>query len=360
MARWAMGVCVWILLVIVGPVQAAPVSTDPEADAGTTDPPEPSAPAIPADRLPTLALSVSPKEVSVGEVVHWRLAVTRHKEDRVHLSSGASFGAFEVLSKDVTQGDAKSDGDWIEEVLHVQLIGFDPADITIPAQKLTVVDAQGRIGEVETETADVTINSLIANEPEPELKQDQGPGEQVFEKDYTLLWILGIIAGAGIVALITLLIRRLWAMRRPRPGPPPPPPRPAHEIALEKLEALARSTLLANGEVKEFHVRLSEAIREYLGNRYGFESLERSTEELVHALKRTGIGREDLERTVAFLEETDLVKFAKMIPTLEESNTLLDKSIEFVNSTTPTPMTSSEKAGTEPQPTAPAGGSSDA
>jgi hypothetical protein len=327
------------LLPLLAVLLAAPaVAAGPDASAGGDAgiaPPEPAAPGLPADRMPTLSLEVEPPEAAVGEVIRWRLSVKRRIGDRVYLGSGASFGDLEVRKKEINPG--QSSGDWIDETMVVELIGFEPAEVEIPPQKLTVVDAEGRLAEIETAGATVRVTSLIANEPEPQLKPDEGPGEVVMEKDYTLLWILGILGGAGVVALLTLLGRWLWSKRRPRPEPPPPPPRPAEEIALEKLLALERSTLLDTGEIKEFHVRLSEAIREYLGNRYRFDSLELSTEELVARLKRATIGKSELALTIDFLGETDLVKFAKALPTLEESRDLLKKSIDFVKRTTPRP-----------------------
>ena len=213
--------------------------------------------------------------------------------------------------------------------------GFEPGDFAIPSQKLTVVDKEGRIAELNTKEASITINSLTANEPEPTIKEDTGPGEVVIEKDYTLLWIAGILAGVGVVALLTLVARRLWALRKPKPPPPPPPPRPAEEIAYEKLDAIKDAGLLEDGRIKEFHVRLSEAIREYLGNRYRFDSLELSTEELIQILRRLPLEPAMFDTMLEFMNETDLVKFAKLIPTLDESRGLLDAAYQIVEKTTP-------------------------
>lgn len=316
------------------------------ADAGVplAEPDEPVAPAIPADRMPTLSLEVTPKAVSVGEVVHWKLTVKRRSEDRIHLGSGASFGGLEIKEK--TKAEKVLDGAWTEETLDVSLIGFEAEDVVIPPQKITAVDKDGNLAELMTKEAQVTVKSFIANEPEPALKEDAGLGEEVLEDDYLLLWIMGIIGAAALVALLTLVIRRLWAMRRPKSEPPPPPPRPAEEIALEKLEALKRSSLLAEGEIKEFHVRLSEAIREYLGNRYHFDSLELSSEELITALRRKHLSREELNLVLDFLGETDLVKFAKALPSIGVSEDMLAESFRFVAQTTPkTTAANGEPAG---------------
>lgn len=305
-----------------------PKSTDgPVGD----DPVSPAA--VPKDRMPALTLAVKPAEASVGEIVSWQLTVKRKKEDSVHLEGGASFGGLEIKSKDKSETPGP-DG-WVMETLTVSLVGFDPGDITIPKQKLTVVDFEGHLAEITTEESFVSIKSLIANEPEPKLKEDTGQGETVLEKDYLLLWILGIIGGIALVAVMTLVGRKLWSMRRPKPAPPPPPPRPAEEIANAKLEALRLSNLLAEGDIKEFHVRLSEAIREYLGNRFHFDSLELSSEELILAIRKINLTRTEYELILDFLGETDLVKFAKSLPTVQESEDLLTQSFGFVERTTP-------------------------
>lgn len=288
---------------------------------------------VPKDRMPTLALKVSPQKVAVGEEITWELAVKRRKEDAVHLSGSANFGALELKSK--SSFETPIDNDWVRDTLTVSLIGFDPGDITIPGQILTVVDVDGNIAEIETEKADITITSLIANEPEPALKEDTGQGEVVMEEDYLLLYILAGFGAALLVVLLTLLIRKLWAMRRPKSEPPPPPPRPAEEVAYEKLNTLKESKLLADGEFKEFHIRLSEAVREYIGNRYGFDSLELSSEELIQSLKKVSISQTEYDLVLDFLGETDLVKFAKVLPTITESEDLLGQSFGFVERTTP-------------------------
>ena len=334
----------------------APAEALPSTD--TDDEGDVSPAAVPADRMPTLQLSISPKEASVGEAITWQLTVKRKAEDTVHLEGGASFGGLEVKSKDKSDSPL-SDG-WVQETLKVELIGFDPGDITIPGQKLTVVDFEGHLAEITTDESFVTVKSLIANEPEPALKEDTGPGETVMEKDYLLLWILGILGGIIVVAALTLLGRKLWAMRKPKQAPPPPPPRPAEEIAFEKLDALKGSPLLAEGEFKEFHVRLSEAVREYLGNRYRFDSLELSSEELIWAIRKIDLSRSDYDLILDFLGETDLVKFAKALPTVQASEDLLAQSFGLVERTTPKKVEEPEKtSGEKPSGDATAGKEAD-
>ncbi len=306
-------------------------------DGGLPDPVAEEEPEFPPDRIPKIDLSVQPTEVTVGEVVYWRLAIARHHDVQVRLGTEASFGGLEVRSKQVSSQEVS--GDLVNEVMEVQLIGFEPGEMEIPAQVVTAVDRGGQIEELTTDAATVSIKSLIANEPEPKLREDMGPGEKVIVKDYLLLWILGVLVGIGFVVATTLLIRRLIAMRRSKSDVFVPPPRPAEEIALEKLALLRGSALLNEGQVKLFHVRLSEAVREYLGNRYLFDSLELSTEELAVRLRATTIKSDDFDAVGEFLGVTDLVKFAKVVLSREESLDLLDQSVAFVHKTTPPPRT---------------------
>ena len=68
-----------------------------------------------------------------------------------------------------------------------------------------------------------------------------------------------------------------------RPGPPP---RPAHEIALERLDRLGAYGFLENADNRPFYFAVSEIIRDYLGGRFGFDSLELTTDELMEELRR--------------------------------------------------------------------------
>jgi hypothetical protein len=342
-----LGAMTVFLLVLIGsscPAAVIDGGISPDASVGEQDTeplPPIETPKLPVAREPSFQLTVQPQAADIGDVISWNLHVRHRVGDRVHLSSGADFDSLEVRSKEIVPGLVE--GDWTTEILKVELVGFVPGDVLIPAQKLNVVDVDGNIGEFTTPESGVTIKSLIANEPEPALKIDQGPGEKVFEQDYTLLWILGALAAAGIIALLTLLGRWLWSKRKPKAEPPPPPPRPAEDIALEKLESLKRSSLLEQGLVKEFHVRLSETIREYLGGRYHFDSLELSSEELIAALRGSSITADELNETLDFLSDTDLIKFAKVIPTLEESQQLLGNSFIFIKKTTPQQVVATPK-----------------
>ena len=106
---------------------------------------------------------------------------------------------------------------------------------------------------------------------------------------------------------------------------------------MERLDRLG--TILAQGgDLRPFYFELSEAIRDYLGGRFGFDSLEMTTEELVAAMRRVpahetrGVLGSEIE---GWLGGCDLVKFAKLAPTVEQARGALETAIRMVEATRP-------------------------
>jgi len=141
--------------------------------------------------------------------------------------------------------------------------------------------------------------------------------------------------------------------------PPPPPPRPAWEIALERLDEVRHAGLLDVARFQEYFDRVNDAVRAYLGARYGFDGLESTTDEILQGLRRATLDALPspvaaapaihpaaaalsenvvMPAVVQFLGECDLVKFAKFTPTPEECTRALDAAERIVRSTMPSTL----------------------
>jgi hypothetical protein len=113
----------------------------------------------------------------------------------------------------------------------------------------------------------------------------------------------------------------------------PTPLRPAHEIALEKLDALVRDDLLRRGQHHEYFRCISETLREYAGNRYGFFALDLTSRELCEELRDRVTPGLDLGLLDQILRQADLVKFAREKPSDEECSRAINGAFAIIEQT---------------------------
>ncbi len=264
------------------------------------------------------------------------------------LLAGFGAGAADGAS---TRSEAEKDlGDGhVRHEYTLKIAAYEPGDLVLPAIEVTYLGPGGDVRQARTQPIPIKIASLIANEPEPTLK-DNLPPVTVWKRDLTLVTIAGGLLTAALGALITwLLVRKLRQRVVVRPGPPP---RPAHEVALERLDRLGAYGFLENADNRPFYFAVSEVIRDYVGSRYGFDSLELTTDELMSELRRRASRSIALDEIERWLCACDLVKFAKVSPTANEARGALETAIRIVESTRQPP---------EPQgaATAPASASGD-
>ena len=299
---------------------AAGVSRARASDAGTAETPDPDA--------PTVAAHADKTEAHVGDPIHLDVVAIGKSAVPVNLPSTFELGAFQLLDRKESEqnlGDGR-----VKRQFTLTLAAYEPGAKEVPALEVTYLGPRGDVRSARTQPVAVKIASVIANEPEPALKE-QGSPVTVMQENLWPLYIAGGVAAAALGSLITFfIVRRLRARRGARPGPPP---RPAHEIALEKLDRLGAYGFFENADNRPFYFAVSEIIREYLGARYGFDSLEMTTDELVAELRRRS-GREVvLGEVQGWLAACDLVKFAKVSPSAAEARGTLESAIRIVTST---------------------------
>jgi len=110
---------------------------------------------------------------------------------------------------------------------------------------------------------------------------------------------------------------------------------PDYAIALNKLYALRDKKLWQQNEVKQYHIELTDTIREYLEKRYRIQAHEQTTDEIFAGLKYKDIQEANLARLRQILTLADLVKFAKEKPEAAENELSLDNAIDFIEQTKP-------------------------
>ncbi|MFI5162998.1 MAG: hypothetical protein ACHQHN_17080 [Sphingobacteriales bacterium] len=117
-------------------------------------------------------------------------------------------------------------------------------------------------------------------------------------------------------------------------------------IALSNLTELKEKKLWQQGQVKEYHIELSDIIREYLEKRYRIKTHEKTTDEIFADLKYRDIADENRNKLRQMLVLADLVKFAKEKPLPVDNEQTINNAIDFVKKTRQADLRPAKEGGT--------------
>lgn len=108
---------------------------------------------------------------------------------------------------------------------------------------------------------------------------------------------------------------------------------PAHVRALSALDNLENEKLWQKGLVKEYHSKITGIIRGYFEERFNLPALELTTSEQMQQLRKVPGAENILNITNEFLNNADLVKFARFIPLPSVNEEMMKQAKEIVNKT---------------------------
>lgn len=104
--------------------------------------------------------------------------------------------------------------------------------------------------------------------------------------------------------------------------------RTPEERALQTLEALRQERLWQSGRTKEYHTRLTDAVRQFIEESTGIRATEMTSDETVEAVSSQWPVASSHLRSI--FTTADLVKFAKSEPSPHEHERSMDEAVAFV------------------------------
>jgi len=151
------------------------------------------------------------------------------------------------------------------------------------------------------------------------------------QTDYRFLILPAIIIAAMILA--GLIVCRYLKYRKPhsRKKISVAPPLPPGDLTYKELAQINALKLPVKGEFKRYYTLVSESVRKFLGAEFGFPVLERTTAEVLNDIQHRDVSESVRERTGNFLQDADLVKFAKYIPLIEEADAAMEQALKIVD-----------------------------
>ena len=195
--------------------------------------------------------------------------------------------------------------------------------------KFTTSGADKKTCEIVTEPVDIDVVTTIVADPNKPV--EIADIEDVVEmKTNVLLWLL---AGLAVLVVFILLMAVIYSKKKQQVAITRIY-KPAHEIALEKLAQLEKENLLIKGLLKLFYEKISGILRHYIEDRFELNAPERTTEEFLAELKYSAVlSGEDKDILAQFLQQCDLVKFAKHQPGQQQVESTFTIVRDFVEKT---------------------------
>lgn len=107
---------------------------------------------------------------------------------------------------------------------------------------------------------------------------------------------------------------------------------PPHQKALQEIDRLKAEKLSASEDQKVYYTRLTDTLRRYIEERFGFSAMEMTTTEIIDRLWQSGDQTMIAELRELF-ETADLVKFAKYSALINENDLNLVNAVHFIDQT---------------------------
>ena len=107
---------------------------------------------------------------------------------------------------------------------------------------------------------------------------------------------------------------------------------PAHKVALNEIERIKTERTWAQEDSKEYYTQLTDTLRTYIQERYGFCAMEMTSGEIIDRLTQEN-DEEALAELRELFQTADLVKFAKWTTLINENDANLMTALEYINQT---------------------------
>lgn len=270
-------------------------------------------------------------EYEVGDYIHFTIEILHKQDLRVFPPPIADYAkSIDVIRTDEPIVEDTKGGKKI--ICRYIISKYDSGDVVIPP--IPVLYHLGRDTtslSVFTNPVQFSVRTLQVNTAE-DIKDIKPPIKIPFD-------LLTLIIIASIIILIILAALYYYRAQQKKKQKKVERRRvyliPPHVKALTALNELEGKKLWQQGLIKEYHSTITEIIRRYFEERFNILALESSTSEIMEQLTRVVLP-EDIYKTVNdFLNNADLVKFAKYKPLPSVNEEMMKQAIHIVENTVP-------------------------
>ena len=110
------------------------------------------------------------------------------------------------------------------------------------------------------------------------------------------------------------------------------PKLPPHQKAMNEIKAIKSEKVWTPEDSKEYYTKLTDTLRNYIKERYGFNAMEMTSSEIIEHLTNEP-DDQAMDELRELFQTSDLVKFAKYNALINENDRNLVNAVEFINKT---------------------------
>ena len=271
---------------------------------------------------------ISAMEMLIGQQVKVDVMVTA--DDNAHIEfpqtaqipEGIEFlGSIENPSTTVGNGQTLFSRSYV-------FTSFDDTLYYLPPMTVTVDGKEYKTNQLALKVLGVEIDTLhLDNYRPPHVVQDNpflwSEWSTVFWLSVLLLVLLAIdyylyirLRSNKPVIAVFKIVKRLLP----------------HQKAMKAIEEIKASHLSTSEDPKTYYTLLTETLRRYIEERYGFSAMEMTSTEIIEHLTMNG-DQTMLAELRQLFQTADLVKFAKYSTLINENDANLVSAIDFINRT---------------------------
>ena len=285
----------------------------------------------------TVEAAIDSIEMLMGEQVHVTLTATMKEgakaEFPVFKPTQQLIPGVEVL-KSTEQGVKGKENGYVERQVVYTLTSFDDTLYYLPP---FVVKVDGKAYKSKSLALKVIGIEVDTTHVEKFFGPKDVQENPFLWSDWSLLFWLSVLMLVLLAVCYYLYVRlrsgkpvisRIRIIKRLLP----------HQKAMKEIEQIKADKIQNAEDPKEYYTRLTDTLRKYIEDRYGFNAMEMTSSEIIERLERAlSDDAQSADTMKAELRQlfttADLVKFAKYSTMINENDANLVSAIDFINQT---------------------------
>ena len=268
--------------------------------------------------------------IFIGQQAHVTVTVTADEnaqvvfpdwKPRTFLVPGVELLAIEIDS-------AKADNGQKSRLRRLTITSFDENLYALPPVEVKVDGKPYKSEQLALKVVTMDVDTLHPNEFFPPKDVQDNPF--LWSEWSGLLWLsLLIVALCALGVWLQLrlkankpIITSIRIIKKILP----------HQRAMKAIEEIKAEHMTASDDPKEYYTRLTDTLRQYINERFGFNAMEMTTSEIIDNLQKSG-DQTMIGELKDLFETADLVKFAKYSTLIGENDLNLVNAINFIDQT---------------------------